>query len=86
MILIYAMIFCTDVIRSFAFMLFPELAQVVFMPAPIEVTLRIIGAYLLALGIVGIYLRADSFNGFASAPVCRASHRVEDCKQIVWAL
>ena len=59
MLFIYAMIFCTDVIGSKAFVQFPELAHVVSMPATIEVALRIIGACLLAGGVVGIYLTAD---------------------------
>ena len=83
MLCIYAMNFCTDVIASTAFVRFPELAHVVSMPATIEVAVCIIGACLLAVGVVGIDFFADSFYVFASAPVCRASQRVENCIQMV---
>ena len=66
------MIFCTDIILCMAFVQFPELAHVVFMPAPIELAVCIIGACLLAGGVVGIHLKADSFYNLVSAPVCRA--------------
>ena len=75
------MMFCTDVIGSKTFVNCPELAHVVSMPATIEVAVCIIGACLLAGGVVGIDFFADSFYIFASAPVCRASQRVENCIQ-----
>ena len=54
------MLLYTDILVVDAFVRFPELAHVVSMPATIEVALRIIGACLLARGVVRIYLTADS--------------------------
>ena len=82
-LLIYTMLLYTDILVVDAFVRFPELAHVVSMPATIEVALRIIGACLLARGVVGIRLQADSFYDLASAPVCRAFQRVENCIQMV---
>ena len=78
------MLVCTDVLLSFARIRFPELAQVVLMPVTIQVALWIIGAYLRARGVVGIYLKADSVDGLAIAPIFRAFHCVENCVQVVW--
>ena len=75
------MLLYTDILVVEAFVLYPELAHVVSMPATIEVAVCIIGACLLAGGVVGIDFFADSFYIFASAPVCRASQRVENCIQ-----
>ena len=80
------MLLYTDILVVEAFVLYPELAHVVSMPATIEVAVCIIGACLLARGVVGIYLTADSLDVFALAPVCRASRRVHNCVQQIESL
>ena len=60
-----------DVTVSFTLPRFPELAQGVFMPTPIVVTLRILRAHLRARRVVGVDLIANPGDDCTGTPIGR---------------